>query len=58
MYCLVYVGAGDRVVTVTEEVPKTGGDQVTLFYVFKCCMFISLGGEVFLCSIRPMSLYK
>ena len=41
-----------------EEVPKTGGDQVTIFYVFHCNVVVSLGGEVFLCQVRSMSYYK
>ena len=40
-----------------EELPKTGGDQVTIFYVFDCNVDVILGGEVFLCQVRSMSYH-
>ena len=50
------VGGGDRVVTVKEALPKTGGDQVIIFNAL-WNVVVLLGGEVFLCQIRFMSYY-
>ena len=52
VYCLVQVGAGDSVVTITEETPTKSGDQVSIYYVFEVCMLVSLGREVLLCQVR------
>ena len=51
VYCLVQVGAVDRVVTIAEEKPATSGDQVSMFYVLEGFMLASLGREVFLCQV-------
>ena len=50
VYCFVQVGADDRVVTIAEERPTTGGDKVSMLCVIESCMLVCLGGEVFLCQ--------
>ena len=50
VYCLVQVGAVDRVVTIAEEKPTTSGDKVSMFCVIEGFMLVYLGREVFLCQ--------
>ena len=49
VYCLVQVGAGDHVVTITEEAPTNSGDQVSVFMCLKVvCWFLQ--GEKCFCA--------
>ena len=50
VYCLVQVGAVDRVVTIAEEKPTTSGDKVSMICVSESFMLVCLGGKVFLCQ--------
>ena len=52
VYYLVQDGAGDSIVTITEETPTKNGDKVIVCYVFNVCMLLSLGREMFLCQVR------
>ena len=40
VYCLVQVGADDRVVTIAEEQLTTGGDKVNMLCVIESCMLV------------------
>ena len=55
VYCLVQVGAVDRVVTIAEEKPATSGDKVSILYVLEVLCQL-LQGEKCFCAkaeLRP-----